>query len=282
MQNLSWSGTLSVNSWGDLGSPGDPPRSGPPGGEVLGISSVEVRGGSTDFYAIYGTDQTDAIFLDLRGYDTPRLINVTEFYGGTGDDLIDLTSARFTYAAVKINGGVGNDWLLGNAGRDSIFGLSGADYLKGYGGRDSLNGGNDNDKLYGGQDNDKLNGGLGNDYLAGEFGRDALTGGKGRDKFVFDVSPGKANFDTITDFSVRDDIIHLARSIFTKAGATGGLKAGAFWTGSKAHDSNDRIIYNENSGYVYYDSDGTGRASQQIIAKLSKNLDVTHKDFFIF
>jgi Ca2+-binding RTX toxin-like protein len=282
MQNLSWSGTLTVNPWGDLGSPGDPPRSGPPGGEVLGISSIDVRGGSADFYSIYGTADADVIFLDIKGYDTARLINVTEFYGGSGNDLIDMTSARFTYAAVKIDGGIGNDWLLGNAGGDNLIGRSGADYLKGYGGKDSLSGGNENDRLYGGQGYDKLNGGSGHDYLFGEFGRDALTGGKGNDKFVFDVSPSRTNMDTITDFSVKDDVIHLARSVFTKVGSKGGLKSGAFWSGSEAHDSNDRVIYDENSGYIYYDSDGTGRASQQAIAKVSKNLDITHKDFFIF
>ncbi len=66
-----------------------------------------------------------------------------------------------------------------------------------------------------------------------------------------------------------------------KAGAKGGLKADAFWTGSAAHDANDRIIYNDDTGYLYYDRDGTGGAQQQAIAKLSKHLEITHKDFFI-
>ena len=163
----------------------------------------------------------------------------------------------------------------------SLYGTSGADYLKGYGGNDYLSGGDNNDRLYGGRGNDKLNGGSGHDYLYGEFGKDTLTGGKGNDRFVFDVSPTSANRDTITDFSVRDDSIHLARSIFTKVGPKGGLKSSAFWTGSEAHDANDRIIYNDDTGYLYYDRDGTGGAQQQAIAKLSKHLEITHKDFFI-
>jgi predicted transcriptional regulator len=59
------------------------------------------------------------------------------------------------------------------------------------------------------------------------------------------------------------------------------LKSGAFWSGNSAHDQNDRIIYNEDNGYLYYDPDGTGSASQKAIAKLSKNLEITHKDFFV-
>jgi Ca2+-binding RTX toxin-like protein len=281
MTNLSWSGTPIGNPWGDLGSPGDPPRSGPPGGEVFGISNNDIWGNGLETHSIYGTADVDVIFLDVKGYDTPRLVNVTQFYGGGGNDLIDLTSDRFTYGAVKIDGGSGNDWLLGNAGRDSLSGSLGSDYLKGYGGNDYLSGGDNNDRLYGGRGNDKLDGGSGNDYLYGEFGKDVLRGGSGRDKFVFDVSPSKSNVDTIADFSVKDDRIDLARSIFTKVGGKGGLKEAAFWTGSSAHDANDRIIYNDDTGYVYYDRDGTGGAQQQAIAKLSKHLEITHKDFFI-
>ena len=52
-------------------------------------------------------------------------------------------------------------------------------------------------------------------------------------------------------------------------------------TGSSAHDRSDRIIYNDDTGYLYYDPDGTGSASKKVIAKLSKNLSITEKDFFI-
>jgi Ca2+-binding RTX toxin-like protein len=81
---------------------------------------------------------------------------------------------------------------------------------------------------------------------------------------------------------VKHDSIHLARSVFTKAGSKGSLKAKAFWSGSEAHDADDRVIYNEETGYLYYDPDGTGGASQKTIAKLSKDLAITHKDFYIF
>jgi Ca2+-binding RTX toxin-like protein len=281
MKYLNWDGTFVFDSWGDSGSPGDPPTK-PMWGQVQGITNYDdIWGDALDVYTIFGTSQADLIFLDRSGYDTVRLINVKQISGGAGNDLIDLTSTRFTYGAVTLNGGTGNDWLLGNAGGDRLFGLSGSDRLKGYGGHDYLSGGINNDHLYGGRGNDKLVGGAGHDYLMGQFGKDTLTGGSGSDRFVFDVSPTTVNRDTITDFSVKYDSIHLAQSVFTKAGSKGGLKAKAFWSGSAAHDADDRVIYNEKTGYLYYDSDGTGGASQKVIAKLSKNLEITHKDFFI-
>jgi Ca2+-binding RTX toxin-like protein len=113
------------------------------------------------------------------------------------------------------------------------------------------------------------------------MGKDILSGGSGSDRFVFDTAPTKSNIDTITDFSVKYDSIHLEKDIFTKAGANGRLKSDAFWTGDSAHDRSDRIIYSKDTGYLYYDPDGTGSASQRAIAKLSKNLAITEKDFFI-
>jgi Ca2+-binding RTX toxin-like protein len=281
MQYLNWSGAFIVDEWGDIGSPGDPPIN-PMGGQVQGIGSFDVVwGDGLDFYTIFGTSDVDLIFMDKTGYDTPRLINIKQINAGAGNDLVDLTSQRFTYGAVTINGETGNDWLLGNSGGDRLFGGSGNDRLKGYGGNDYLSGGNNNDHLYGGRGNDKLLGGSGHDYLRGEFGKDTLTGGSGNDRFVFDVAPTKSNVDTITDFSVKYDSIQLAASVFTKAGSKGSLKAKAFWSGSAAHDRDDRVIYNDETGYLYYDPDGTGGASQKMIAKLSKDLAITHKDFFI-
>ncbi|MBM6584246.1 hypothetical protein ILT44_29040 [Microvirga sp. BT689] len=281
MQYLNWSGEFIAEKWGDVGSPGDLPTE-PFWGQVQGIASFDTAwGDSLGSYTIVGTSNADLIFLDRIGYDTPRLNNIKQVNAGAGNDLVDFTSTRFTYGAVTINGGTGNDWLLGNSGRDRLFGNSGSDRMKGYGGNDYLSGGDLHDHLYGGRGNDKLIGGLGHDYLRGQFGRDTLTGGGGNDKFVFDVAPTKSNLDTITDFSVKYDSIQLAASVFNRAGLKGSLKAKAFWSGSAAHDQDDRVIYNNETGYLYYDPDGTGGASQKMIAKLSKGLAVTHKDFFI-
>jgi Ca2+-binding RTX toxin-like protein len=144
-----------------------------------------------------------------------------------------------------------------------------------------------NDPIYGKGGNDALFGGDGNDWLFGGTGKDALTGGAGKDVFFFDTKPNKStNIDTIKDFKVKDDSIYLENAIFKtigKGSATkpGALKSGYFYAGTKAHDKDDRLIYNKKTGALSYDADGTGSQAQVQIAKLSKNLKMTHKDFFV-
>jgi serralysin len=140
------------------------------------------------------------------------------------------------------------------------------------------------DKFVGGDGRDTLKGEAGNDILAGGFGNDILTGGLGRDTFVFDTRPSKAkNFDTIRDFNVKDDTIQLAKAVFTKIGKVGTLKKDAFFTGDKAHDGDDRIIFSKKNGKVYYDQDGTGTKAMVEIMKLDKasKLALSHRDFII-
>jgi Ca2+-binding RTX toxin-like protein len=118
--------------------------------------------------------------------------------------------------------------------------------------------------------------------ISGGLGADTLTGGAGKDVFVFDTKPGAGNVDRITDFSVKDDTIHLAKAVFKAAGPKGTLSKGAFWIGSEAHTAKDRIIYNADNGKLYYDADGTGSKEAVQIALLKKGLSLmTAKDFLI-
>ncbi len=138
------------------------------------------------------------------------------------------------------------------------------------------------DVLRGGIGNDRLSGGSGNDRIYGGVGKDVLTGGSGHDAFVFDTAPNrKTNIDTIVDFKVVDDTIRLDDAVFTKVGKGGALKSTAFWTGSKAHDASDRVIYDKKTGALYYDADGTGHTAQVQVATLTKNLKMTYHDFIV-
>ncbi|MBQ0823387.1 cadherin domain-containing protein [Microvirga sp. HBU67558] len=169
-------------------------------------------------------------------------------------------------------GSDGNDTIVGGAGDDVFFGGLGDDILTGGAGNDSLSGGDGNDRLFGGK---------GKDVIAGGLGADTLTGGAGKDVFVFDTKPGAGNVDRITDFSVKDDTIHLARTIFKAAGPKGILSKGAFWIGSEAHAAADRIIYNADNGKLYYDADGSGSKAAVQIALLKADLDLKATDFMI-
>ncbi|MEH2437064.1 MAG: calcium-binding protein [Nostoc sp.] len=101
-----------------------------------------------------------------------------------------------------------------------IQGTSGNNYLTGTSG---------NDQIYGYAGNDTLIGGAGNDYLEGGSGNDNLTGGSGRDTFVLDCSSG--GIDTITDFSVNDDILKITTPTISSANSI-----------SKADQGNDALI----------------------------------------
>ena len=99
---------------------------------------------------------------------------------------------------------------------------------------------------------------------------------------MFDTALNKStNIDTISDFSVADDNIHLENAVFTEVGSWGNMASSAFWTGTKAHDSSDRIIYDNASGNLYYDLDGTGSSAAVQFGKLAPNLKMTAADFFI-
>ncbi len=142
-------------------------------------------------------------------------------------------------------------------------------------------GGSGNDIVIGNLAGNVLKGRAGNDRLYGLEGNDTLSGGAGRDVFVFNASPTRDNADRITDFSVRDDTIYLENAVFTKLGKAGKLPASAFWTGTKAHDRSDRVIYDKGSGALYYDPDGTGTAAKSLVAWLDKKLKITADDFRI-
>ena len=160
--------------------------------------------------------------------------------GNDGKDTIygDGTSSAGGFTSVDdalhgadfIDGGVGDDKLLGQGGNDDVYGgagddklwgdgsgkkgdfayldpsYSGNDYLDGEDGNDYLEGGGKDDILYGGAGNDELWGDTdvgnvataqanaavwGNDYLDGEDGDDQLVGG-GKDDILY----GGAGNDT--------------------------------------------------------------------------------------
>lgn len=116
---------------------------------------------------------------------------------GNGNDVVTGTGADEV-----IDGGRGDDRIDGGDGSDRIYGGLGADQLTGGAGWDFLSGGNGNDRL---------SGGAGDDVLAGGKGADVLSGGLGADVFEFGFDG--TDRDTISDFAVGTDHIHLASGV---------------------------------------------------------------------
>jgi Ca2+-binding RTX toxin-like protein len=137
-----------------------------------------------------------------------------------------------------------------------------------------------NNNLVGSNANDFIDGQGGSDRLIGNAGNDTLTGGAGRDRFVFN-SPSQG-IDLITDFNVVDDTINVSA-----AGFGGGLVANAaisssqFLIGTSATTANQRFIYNNTTGALFFDPDGLGGAAQIQLAILSTGLSLTKADIFV-
>ncbi|WP_445500773.1 calcium-binding protein [Microvirga sp. G4-2] len=217
---------------------------------------------------LYGGDGNDTAW---GGTGNDRL------YGDAGDDdLIGEAGADIIY------GGIGDDYAWGGTENDRLYGEAGADSLVGQTGDDTLYGGNDGDFLWGESGKDTLYGDAGDDYLLGGMNNDVLKGGTGEDWFIFDTKASTSNVDTIVDFSTTYDTIVLENAIYTRL-AAGALSSGAFWksTTGKAHDSSDRIMYETDTGKLFYDADGTGSGAAVHFATISKNLTLTNKDFWI-
>lgn len=165
------------------------------------------------------------LLLKING--TTDQVLVKNYFQGDGTAGWAVEEIRFTddaatvwnLAAIKaavLNGGAGNDTLVGYATDDVLNGNDGADTLSGGDGADTLNGGigadalkgeNGNDILNGGADADNLQGGTGNDTFDGGTGNDTLIGnyydgywgtysGTGNDTYLFGVGDGQ---DTLYD-----------------------------------------------------------------------------------
>ncbi|MGO4837458.1 calcium-binding protein, partial [Rhizobiaceae sp. 2RAB30] len=92
------------------------------------------------------------------------------------------------------------------------------------------------------------------------------------------------NVDTIVDFNVVADTIRLENAVMPGlGGATGTLAAGKFWKSISglAHDRDDRIIYETDTGKLFYDANGNAAGGAVQIAKLAPGLALTHADFVV-
>ena len=136
------------------------------------------------------------------------------------------------------------------------------------------------DKLTGSSGNDRIEGKGGNDMIWGKSGNDTLVGSSGKDSFTFDTKLRAKNVDVILNFSAKDDTIRLNDTVFTKL-RSGKLSSESFVIGSKALDAQDRIIYNNKTGILFYDPDGSGSTGALQFARIDKNLKLTAADFLV-
>lgn len=197
--------------------------------------------------------------------------------GGTGNDTYVIDNAGDTIKEPKKNGGV--DTVVTELSTTLTKALENLTLA----GDENLNGTGNKfaNVLLGNNGSNTLDGSKGNDTLEGGLGNDVLIGGKGLDVFVFDAALGADNVDTLSSFSVQDDTIQLSLSIFDDLLGAGVLSSSEFFIGSAAYDADDRIIYNNSTGMLYYDPDGNGVETAIQFATLGTGLSLTVNDFIV-
>lgn len=234
----------------------------------------------------WGNSETFTQFEQFRGTqfaDVFKGAGVSESFMGLG-------------GADKINGGLGSDTALYH--RDDRHGGTGGvtvnlqtgKAIDGFGKTDTLTSienartGDAADKLIGNSAANVFRAGGGNDLLAGGLGKDILRGEGGRDTFLFNTTlSASTNVDKIPDFNVVDDTLRLENAIFTHITGTRTLTSAQFYKSAAgvAHDASDRIIYETDTGKLFYDSNGNASGGAVHFATISTNLALTAADFFI-
>jgi Ca2+-binding RTX toxin-like protein len=215
-----------------------------------------------------------------------------------------------------LDGGTGNDYLEGAAGADTLVGGAGDDtyYLidndviieLADGGIDLVSSsinyvlgnnlenltlrlnatgtGNDADnRITAGSGKNTLFGGAGNDYLNGGNGNDTMNGGAGVDTFVLNAP--QVGVDTLSDFTTGTDKISIDAGLYG-----GGLIAGnvlasnqlLIGAGSRATTADQRFIYKNTTGELFFDSDGSlAGLTAQKIAVFSNFSSLSNTDFLV-
>ena len=158
-------------------------------------------------------------------------------------------------------------------------------------GDDYLDGGNGNDKLYGGDGNDKLYGGKGDDLLVGGKGNDTIDGGEGDDTIVFSgVTSWSNGMDTIEGFVSEDDTLQFSLKDVNDAiwGTRNDLDAGkldednfASNRSGRAEERDDYFVYNEKTGVLSFDADGSGRGHAVELATIVGHPEVNAHDIVL-
>jgi Ca2+-binding RTX toxin-like protein len=158
---------------------------------------------------VAGTNKADRIALRLQA-GQPGILQVD--FGDDGSGSAEFSFERSQIDQIVVDAGNGDDAVrideVNGAFSDTIpttiEGGNGNDRLVGGAGAVTLDGGNGDDTLFGGNGNEKLLGGNGNDTIDGNKGNDSAFLGNGNDTFTWDPGDGS---DTIEGDNGNDTMV---------------------------------------------------------------------------
>jgi VCBS repeat-containing protein len=218
------------------------------------VSSTLVSGTAASFAVSGNTVSTDTIGLSVNSKYS-LVISSTDAGGLSVSETLNIVTGTNTTNSQE---NIGTSGSPTSNGDDIIYALN------------SGNGTNQHDVVFAGSGDDNVFGQGGKDDIHGGLGNDILSGGGGNDTFYFDTALNAAtNVDTVTDFDAANaDSLFLSKAVFTALGtASGTLGTGDFGavadgTGaSAALGAGVHIIYDSQTGNLYYDADGGNTAS---------------------
>ncbi|MBD0415228.1 calcium-binding protein [Oryzicola mucosus] len=279
-----------------------------------GLGADIMSGGKgNDLYFVHNAGDK-VIEVDGQGIDTVQSSVSFSLAGQYIENLTLITAGNFNGTGNKLD-----NIITGNDDNNRLDGGGGADTLKGGGGNDTyivdnvgdvaveINGGGydnveasvsyslkgqyvENLKLVGNANidatgNKQFNtivGNAGNNVINGMDGSDFLTGGGGADRFVFNTALGANNVDIITDFDASTDSIRLDNAVFLGL-ADGTFDATVFKDLATGNvDGSDRILYNSDTGELFFDRDGSGSTYDAVLfATLSNHETISYNDFLV-
>ncbi|MHC5724841.1 MAG: calcium-binding protein [Nostoc sp.] len=250
------------------GQGGDDKIDGKSGNDLLrgGTGNDTLIGGAGNDTLVGGIGNSNNLNVDyssgdnlLDGGDGNDSLSVSGNYNNSGD-------VYFASGNNTLNGGAGNDVLSAN-------GTKGDNLLSGGDGNDTLS-------AHNALGNNTLDGGFGNDILTGGNGNDSLYGGDGIDTFAFNSY--KEAVDRLYDFNATNELIQVSAAGFGGGLSIGSLQTSQFTLGTSATTSTQRFIYDNITGGLYFDLDGSAGAFTQVkFAQLSTGLSLTKNNFVV-
>ncbi len=242
------------------------------------------------------TANSDVEGLATISFEATTAIDLTG--NGLANNLIGNDGAN------QLDGKGGADVMVGRAGNDKYFVDNAGDKIfeNGGGGTDliyttvsfTLTDGQEIESLStitweltnaidltGNSLNNQLIGNAGANRLDGRGGNDVLHGKGGADIFAFTTALGANNVDAVHGFSAADDLIALENNGVFVGLSGGALPASAFVIGTAAQDAGDRIIYDQPTGRLFFDADGSGAGAQIQFAVLNGAPIISASDFTV-
>jgi Ca2+-binding RTX toxin-like protein len=296
---------LSISGYFSFGYPSDVYNSRSSGKNTLNGGAGDDNlsaSGSTGNNLLSGDNGNDYLSIsgyyegnDYENYDSQPSGNNT-LNGGAGKDTL---SAGGSTGDNLLSGGDGNDYLSISgdysytSGNPYEYRDVSITYESRSKGNNTLNGGTGDDNLnaINSKGDNLLSGGAGNDYISassafgkntiyGGSGNDTLYGGSGNDTFVFNSF--NEGIDRLYEFNATNELIQVSAAGFAGGLATPSLSANQFTLGTSATASNQRFIYDDSTGSLFFDQDGSAAGFTQVqFAQLSAGLSLTNNNFVV-